>query len=420
MHGIEKVHPTEILWPAQRFGQRGDGNGRCIRGQDGGLGHRPLRFGEHRLFDFGIFHDRFDHHIHIVESVVPQGRLNPVQRLAHGTGGHATFLDTLDQQPVGFFQPLLQAFAGDVFHFDRHPLECRLVGNAAAHDPGAQDRRARDTLFVLGLPALGVSSQQLIIDKDTHQSLGHGCGRQAGKGVGLDCQCRLTALARRFFHNLDGRHWRWVVAPRLGGHHGLCRFKRHGGFNPIVLERRGFGGSTGGIVKPTLMTFFQDMQTRLPQFAALHNGVHHTGFQRGFAIPLSATGNPLRSGIHAHQPGQPDRATPPRDNAQLGFGKSDPGRGRHYPIIAGQTQLQATAQRIAVNRYGHGNREIFEAIEVAVVARQIILHGLLAGGKKSLELADIRTDHQCRLGAADQQPFQLRGRRRGKRIKRFA
>ena len=139
---------------------------------------------------------------------------------------------------------------------------------------------------------------------------------------------------------------------------------------------------------------------RLPGEVAVGHLVDDAERQRFLGADDAPGRDHLRRGQRAGQPRQALRAARARNDAELHFGQADPGRLRRDPVVAGQRDLAAAAERHAVER--RDNR---------LVARLDQFDDLRQGrlGHRLAELADVGAADEAAPAADDDDRADLFG-----------
>ena len=315
VHRVKEVHPAEVFRTLQHARQFADRNGGGVRGQHGFRTHLVFGFGQHRFFHFRVLDDRFNHHVHTVETAVFQHWLDG--------GDHACKLQTINfaalklfiQQLGRFGHAQRQGFLVDVLHHHRHAFPGRLVGDAAPHNARAEYRRVFWRFNVFG-ELFGFALHKLIVKEDTNQRAGFVGVRQRDKALVFQLQGVITAQTGCRFNGFHRRDRRRVVFTRRLHHHAFGDGEAHGGFNFAELQR---------------------LQLRLtfgfPVEVAV-NGLTQNG-ERLFCADVFTRGNDLQRAVGAQHARHTDGAAKARHDAQLGFRQADTQVRGRQTVISG-------------------------------------------------------------------------------------
>ncbi|MNC23885.1 hypothetical protein D3C75_719220 [compost metagenome] len=301
VHRVEEVHAAEVFRPLQRRCQQIDRNGRGVGGQDGVRPDLPLHLGEHRLLDLGVLDHRLDHQVDLGEIAVRQRRADRVERLGHLRRGQAALLHPIAEQLGRFVEAELDGFLADVLEQDRRALDRRLVGNAAAHDAGAEHGGQLHRAGVLVIGA-GLALERLVVEEQADQTARHFGLGQLDQPQRLDLQRLVAAVAGRLLDGLDRLHRRRIVRPGLAGHVALGTFEGHHLFELVELELLQLGLATRPMIELASHRPTAQIQRRLAQPCWGDHRIDHADLQRSLRIVFLAAGDPLDSVIGADQP----------------------------------------------------------------------------------------------------------------------
>ena len=135
------------------------------------LGQQRLDLGQHLLLDGLVLDHGLDHEVDATEIAERERRRDPREDLRHPAGRELAALDLLLEQLRRLGDARLERLRCDVLHQHRHAAGSRLVGDAAAHDPGAEHRgalhRPRGLRVLLRDPLHG-----LVAEEDAHRARG--------------------------------------------------------------------------------------------------------------------------------------------------------------------------------------------------------------------------------------------------------
>ncbi len=142
----------------------------------------------------------------------------------------------------------MNGFFADILHQDRRALDCRLIGNAAAHDPGAQ---YGGLFHVLGdcVVALGFLFQFLIVQKQADKALRSRCLGHFHETGGFDFQRLVTTEIGGFLDGLDRLDRCRIVRSGLTCDKTFGGFECHHLLDGIELELVQLGLALGLVVE---------------------------------------------------------------------------------------------------------------------------------------------------------------------------
>ena len=174
------------------------------------------------MLDLDVLDHGLDHRIDAVKTGVVKLRLDRSENRVGLVLLEAAVPDLLGQQLAGLARAEIELLLPNVLHQHRRATQRTGVGDAAAHDAGAEHRGLLQgpRIFRMRLELL---LELLIVEEDLHQrsrSLGLG---DLGEAPGFERQGRLAALARRGFHQLHGGQRGRLIPGRLFGNGGFGR-----------------------------------------------------------------------------------------------------------------------------------------------------------------------------------------------------
>ncbi|CRR83940.1 hypothetical protein PAERUG_P48_London_17_VIM_2_01_13_02338 [Pseudomonas aeruginosa] len=398
VHRVEEMHAAEVFRTLQRLGQQADGDGRGVGGDDRVFLHRAFHFGEHGLLDLGVLDDGFDDDVDVAEVAIGHGRTDAIERLGHLRRGQATLLDALAEQLGGLVQAHLDTLFADILHQDRGALERRLIGDAAAHDAGAEHG---GQFHVLGdfVVFLGFLLQFLVIQEQADQTLrDRGLG-QLDEAGGFDFQRLVAAEVGGLLDALDGFHRRRVVRTGLAGDEALGGFEGHHLLDCIQLQLFQLRLAPCLVVQLAGDGALGQVEGSGLQLLGSDHGVDGADLQGVLGLVFLARGDPLDGVIAADQARQADGAAEARVDAQLDFRQADLGGRAHHAEVRGQAHLQAAAEGDAVDRGNGGYVQVFEVAE-DLVGFEVARHQFLVGQLEVVnELGDVGTNDEHVLAA---------------------
>src|SRR5690554_3969836 len=406
MHRVEEVHTTEVFRTLQVLGQKVDGNRGGIGGDDGVVANHFFGFAQYGIFYLRVFNNRFNHQVYVLEIAVVQGWRDAVQNIGHLACIHTTFINTLGQKLLGFFQTQGDTVLIDVLHDDRGAFQCGLISNTTTHNTGTENS-GQFYIRRFFFPRTGFLLQCLIIQEQTNQtgrnvSFGH-----LGKAFGFHLDCLVTGHASMLLHGLDGFHRRWIVLASLACNKCLGDLERHHAFHGVKLDLALLLFTTGQIVQLTFVALFDNGNSGINQLVGFNYGVNSTHFQGSVSTVFSTARNPFNGIIHTNQAGQSNGTAEAREDAQLHFRQTYLGLGSHYTVVGRQTHFETTAQSDTVNSRDGREREVFNGVEYRVSLEVVGNEVFLGTGKQLGELGDIGTDDKAVLGTGNNQALQV-------------
>ncbi len=371
--GVEKMdahHPARIPGGLRQFG---DGQGRGVGGQKGLRPDLAVQVVEDFFLEFHLLHRRLDHQVATLKrhrrrrggDAVP--RIAGLQRLEHAAVGQQFF-----NAAHARAHPCNVQIAQD----DAHVFGCQPLGDARAHDPGADDRDRRVRGAIGGRSGLVFALfRPLGLKEQPHQIAAGRRLRQAQGGLQLAVERSLRMAVAGGANDLQGFQCGRIVAVGFfhdpSAHQGRQQRSQHG------MRRQGH---------PLALGLAQDRrQRRRRQRRPGRDLVNHPQpLGRGCRRRLAAKNDVQRLG-QADQPRQPGRAAPGRQDAKVDFGQADFGGlvGRGNAPVAGQRHFVAAAHAGAVDRRHRGHRQAAQAQKKFLPARDETAQ---AGGVERLEL----------------------------------
>ncbi len=404
VHRVEEMHADEILRTLERLGQQRNRNGRGIGRQNGALLDLAFYLGKHRLLDLGVLDHGLDDDIDMAKVAIRQGRTDVVECFSHFCRCQTAFFNTAAQQLGSFGQTLLDALLVDVLHQDRRTLEGRLIGDPAAHDAGAEHGSLGHFAGDL-VVGLGFALELLIVEEKTDETLGSRGLGHLDETCGLDFDRLVTAEVGGFLNGLDGFDRRRVIGTRLAGDETFCSFESHHLLDGIELDFLQLGLTLGLVVELAADGAPQQVQRSFAKFFRGHHCIYRANLEGVVGTVFLARSDPLDGVIDADHPWQAHSAAETWVDTELDLGQADLGLGGHDPVVGGQGQLKATAQRNTVDGNESGDGEVFKVTEDPVdlkVGRQQLGIGQL---EIVNELGDVGTHDEHVFGAAHEHAF---------------
>ncbi len=236
----------------------------------------------------------------------------------------------------------MNGFFADILHQDRRAFDCRLISDAAAHDPGAQHGRL---LHVLGnlVVALGFLFQLLIVQEQADQTLrGSSLGHFHETG-GFDFQRLVTTEVGGFLDGLDGFDRGRIVRAGLTCDEALGGFECHHLFDGIELELVQLRLTLGLVIELAGNGALDQIKGGGLQLVGRYHCVHGTDLESVFRSVFLARGNPLDRVVGTNDAWQTHGAAETRVQAQLDLGQTDASAAGNDSIVCGQAHFQTAA-----------------------------------------------------------------------------
>ncbi len=312
---------------------------------------------EHLLLDPRILEHRFDHEIAAVRVLGLVGGMDARQERIGVLLARTTALHRLLHEPHRVLLALLGGLERDVLE---HDLDARLgghIGDRRAHHPGAEhDHPLRsEGLDLLGAPPRPVDGLEVEEERLDHV-LGHLAYDQVDEVAALDLEGVVDVELRRLH-----RRGHDVVRGRVVG--ALYLLSEVGRERRQVHRQRGRRRRAArdlvSITVPGLGRLGVGLDPLLcgrdQVVPAGHDLIHQAellGLRRAVALALQQR---VHQRVHdPQQPDGPDDAARAREQTQLDLGEADHCLGvvDDDPVMRGQADLEAAAERRAVDR-GH-------------------------------------------------------------------
>ena len=406
VHRVEEMHAEEVFLALERFAQRLDRDRRGVAGDDAVLAHQLLDFGQHRFLDLGILDHRLDDDVDVAEVAVVQRGADVREHVAGLFWRHLLALDHPGEQLVRLGHAQVQLLVLDVLHDDRRAAAGRLIGDATAHDSGAEHggllHRVRDLLVLLGF-----FLEELVVEEQADQRVGDRGLGEFREGRALDLQRIVAVLAGGLLHGLHGFDRRRVGLACLAGDEALRGFEGHHTFHHVQLERALLLGAPRLPVDLAVNGQLQHAVGGVAQFFRGDHRVHRVILQCAVSLHLLAAGDPLDGVVGTDQARQAHGAAKARDDSQLHFRLAHLGRGGHHPVVGGQRHFHAATQGKAVDGGDRGERQVLDGAEGLVGLVRPGSDCLFCAAEVLAKLGDVGADDEDVLGAGDQQAFEL-------------
>ena len=296
----------------------------------------------------------------------------------------------------------LERLRGDVLHEDGHALRGRLVGDAAAHDPGAEDGRALHRPGRLRV-LLRDPLHGLVAEEDADQRVGGRASSRSSRRPRPRSPAPRRGSCRR---PSPSPRWR---RPGRGSAGRPCRPRRPSTPRNTIpasiafeLQRGLLLLAPGLPVELAVGRVLQHAERRLAQVGGRHGRVHGADLQGVGGRPLLAAGDPLDRGVGPAQAGEPHGAAPAGEEAELRLRQADLRLRGHRAVARGEAQLEAAAERDAVDRDDGRRVEVLDRGEDGVRVEEPAGELLLALLEVAEELGDVGADEEDVLAARDQ------------------
>ena len=372
--GEKKCRPMKLVGLRRGFGQAGDRQGRGVGGEHRLLGHRRLGLLGRLGLDLAVLEHRLDHELDVLQRAEVRRRRHLGQQgVAPGLVEPAA-LDELVElaRDVG-----LALVGGGLVAVDQHDVEPGLHrdgGDARAHQAGAEDA---DLLVLLLRHALGPARELVRLlqaeEQRADHALGHGIAQQRDEVARLDAQRRIERQLQAFVDAAHDRLGRGIDAVGLAGDHGVAADEGlHARRAPHLAAREARGlealavprlhgaavdrlGALAGILRHDLLGRPAPSATPWPWPASSSAGTTSWIRPRPLAastvrsLPSSRIGaafiTPIRRGMRCvpPPPGSRPILTSGWPTLALRVGRGD-------AVVAGEADLEAAAQRGAVDR----------------------------------------------------------------------
>mmetsp|Transcript_99703 Transcript_99703/g.259924 ORF Transcript_99703/g.259924 Transcript_99703/m.259924 type:complete len:478 (+) Transcript_99703:1219-2652(+) len=400
--GREEVaahHPRGVL---QHGGDVVDVEATGVGAYEGVWAHVLLHVQEHLLLEIHDLWHRLDHHVNIGEVLVLERRLDEVYQLLELVLRNLAPLRLGPPEPLDLLEPVAQPLLLGVLQHHRHALLREAHGDAAAHQPRAQDADLLDGGW------LGGEARHLLggpfREEEVLQRLRLQAKHEFGELLRLHLEpvpeaVLVGACSPQALHDGLGRHHpgrslvrhdERLIQRTAHGHHLVLEGHlalRHGARLPAQRERR-------RLADDVVALRYRVHDAVLLRLVYLHGLAHDA--------QLDGHGQ----GRHA---GYALRALPAGQEAQVDLREAHGGLRRGQAVVAGEGQLEPTAQGRAVHG-GHGGlRRGVDHVEHLVEGhrRRHLLVGLLAHHKPFGELRDLRAAAEEAVGARDDDGLHL-------------
>ena len=397
-------------------GELGDRQGRGVGAQQRvGVDVRH-HLGEHLRLERRVLEDRLDDQVAAGEVLGRGGRGDPAEQLLGLVRRELAALDALGVEPGGVGLALLGRFHRDVLEHDLHAGAGAGVGDAGAHHPGAEDADLGGLPALDALRAQGSGVDRLEVEEEgLDHVLGLLVDDQVGEVAALDprrgVEVDLRALDRgahdRARRGID-RALGLLAQQRREGRQELCERRRLRGAAGHLVA-----GAVPRVLRRVLVVLVgQDPRLRGGHelLAGRHDLVDEPRGQRALRVELGAGHEDVHQGglqaQHAYDAGDPAAAG---QQAERGLGQADLDRAvvHRDPAVGRERDLEATAERGAVDRRDDGAREGLQPAQAGLdrlAHREDLVGVVRGGGDHALEVA---AGEERLLGAGQDDPGDL-------------
>ena len=386
------MQANKVLGVRGGLGELGDGDSGRVGGEDSVVYQLRFSFLGYPGFQFAVFKDGFDYQIAAFQIIRRIRGFDAPEDLCLLRFAHPATADFLGQQFLGVALAFFGVLHGDIFqHHVDSPRGCG-IGNTCAHHAGAKHANLAEGFF---LDAIGPAAARLDGVQLEPEGAGHVLGdladHQLGKIPGLD----QATVVEIHLGSLDGRgenaFRRRIAAFGFLLQHGRCdgQFLGHGG-----MVRRPARKLEAFLV-PRLMTLGIGIDEcpglgdhvvgRIGQF------VDNTSLQCGFGVHLFAFHQKREGCLKANHPGQSLGSATAGKQAQRHLRQAQLNADvvNRHAMVAGQGDLQTTAQGRAVDSGHHGFAGGFEEAHVGFQAVDHVLKGFGVGLCDLVQLCQI-------------------------------
>ncbi len=401
--GAEEVQADEVRGPVHARRELGDRQRRGVGAQQCVRVHVVRDLGEHLLLEARVLEDRLDDEVAPGQVGRVGRRRDPGQHLLGLRSGQPAAIDRLGVELLAVGLPLGSGLGGDVLEHDLHPGAGARVGDARAHHAGAEDGDLGrlELLDPLGTELARVDRLQVEEERLRHvlevladQELGQVAALDPAGGVDVDARSLDRRREDRALGGID-RALGLLAEQRRERREERRELRRLRGAagHPVARAVPGVAGGLG------VVAMLEDPRLRGRQQVVprCHDLVDQTLGQRvGRLEPGALEQHVHQPRLQAEHPDDAGHAATTREQAEGRLGQPDQGGGvvDDDPVVAGQGDLEATAERGAVDRGHHGPRVGLEPAQVGL--------GRLDVREQRRRVLRRRLDHQAQVGTGEE------------------
>ena len=223
------------------LGQARDRQGGGIGGHDAAVDQVGLRFAGDGRFQLTLLEDRLNDELAFSQCAGVPGRRDFPEDFITALRSHPTFFNALVEQLAAVGLALFRLFDRDVLEYRGDAARGARVGDASAHEPGAQDTDlAKRCACDIAWPAFAGPDLAHLEEERADHVLRNRVDDQAGQVACFDAQCRVHVNHQSFDGRAQDRLRRGVAASRL-----FLKDRRCGAHEADIVRRIGLAARYG-------------------------------------------------------------------------------------------------------------------------------------------------------------------------------